>query len=260
MEVKVTDKTYDLDHATLKHLTEAKPDVAILPWGATEAHNYHLPHTSDVIQARDISKRAAEKAWRQGARVIVLPTVPFGNNAQQLDQVTTIHLSTSTAMMVLSDVVHSLVKQNLDRLILVNAHGGNNFKPLIRDVQSSFPVLITLVNLYEMLPELVNELFEEPGDHAGELETSMMMYLTGNKIDLSEAGSGNRVPFKLTSFSRPGVWTPRPWRHSHPDTGSGNPEKATYEKGKRYVEGLTQALSEVMVEISKARKGDIPYI
>ena len=71
-------------------LAKSRPKVAILPWGATEAHNYHLPYGTDVIEATRIAERAAELAHDRGASVIVLPTIPFGNDEQQLDQACTI--------------------------------------------------------------------------------------------------------------------------------------------------------------------------
>lgn len=243
-----------------KELSAHPPNVVLLPWGATEAHNYHLPYASDALQAGRIAEMAAEKAQENGAKVVVLPVIPFGSNGQQLDQITTIHLSTMTAHRILEDVIQSLLKQNIDRLMLINSHGGNNFKPLIRDLQSRFPILIVLVNLYEMIPDQIEQIFEDPGDHAGELETSMMMYLHENRINLSQAGRGERIPFKLKTLRKAGVWTPRPWSQSHPDTGSGNPEKATIEKGKQYVNALCDELSDVIVELSSASKGDLPYI
>ena len=72
-----------LMEANHRQLLDRRPNVAVLPWGATEAHNYHLPHGTDVIEATAIAERAAGLATERGARVVVLPTIPFGNNAQQ---------------------------------------------------------------------------------------------------------------------------------------------------------------------------------
>src|SRR4029079_17860275 len=83
--------------------------------------------------------------------------------------------------------------------------------------------------------------FQEPGDHADEMETSLLLHLCPELVELSEAGQGERVPFAIDSLKQPGVWTPRPWSKSHPDTGSGNPRKATAEKGARYFNAAPQA-------------------
>ena len=89
-------RPYVLFEANYRQLLDDPPNVAILPWGATEAHNYHLPHGTDVIEATCLAEEAARLATEQGARPIVLPAIPFGNNEQQLDQVTTISLTTAT--------------------------------------------------------------------------------------------------------------------------------------------------------------------
>src|SRR3989440_1015805 len=136
-----TNRPFILHEATYRQLLDYKPNVAILPWGATEAHNYHLPHGTDVIEATAVAARSAEIAHERGAKPIVLPTIPFGNDEQQLDQVATISISTRTAAAILRDVVRSLARQNIDRVLILNAHGGNEHKPLIRDIQSEFKSL-----------------------------------------------------------------------------------------------------------------------
>ena len=115
-------RPFVLHEANYRQLREYRPAVAVLPWGATEAHNYHLPHGTDVIEATVIAERAAAIAHEAGARVVVLPTIPYGNDAQQLDQVATISLRTTTALAILADVARSLKIQGIDRLVLLNAH------------------------------------------------------------------------------------------------------------------------------------------
>ena len=253
-------KSSSLTNLSYSDVKKIKPNVAILPWGATEAHNQHLPYATDVIQAQIISEYSAALASEKGAKVIVLPAVPFGNNAQQLDQFCTIHLSTTSSYSLLKDVVSSLTKQGIDKLIIANSHGGNQFKPVIRDLQNEFNVLIIVADLYLMIPDKVKEIFTEPGDHAGELETSLMMYILEEDINLKKAGNGSRKAFAIKSLNHPGVWTPRPWSASHPDLGSGNPSKATLDKGEKYFLALCEEFAAVILDISKAKKGKLPYI
>jgi len=253
-------RSYLLMEANHKQLMESPPQVAILPWGATEAHNYHLPYGTDVIEATRLAERAAELAHTRGARVVVLPTIPFGNDEQQLDQVCTISFTTGTAAAILDDVSRSLVRQKIDRLVIVNAHGGNQFQPLVRDAQSKHGLLIVVANFYEMVPDVKRAVFESPGDHADELETSLLLHLQPDVVQLSQAGLGKRVSFEIKALVQPGMWTPRPWSKSHPDTGSGDPSRATAEKGKRYFEALTTALADVFVDLANAKKGQLPYV
>lgn len=253
-------RSYLLMEANHKQLTDRPPAVAVLPWGATEAHNWHLPYGTDVIEATHLAARAAEIADKCGARVAVLPTIPFGNNEQQLDQACTISFTTATAAAILNDVARSLVRQNIDRLVIVNAHGGNQLQPLVRDVQSKHGLLMVVANFYEMVPDAKREIFENPGDHADELETSLLLHLCPDLVQLGQAGPGARTPFAIDGLKQPGVWTPRPWSRSHPDTGSGDPSKATADKGKRYFAAVTEGLARVFVDLANAKKGQLPYV
>ncbi len=253
-------RPYLLTEANHRQLSESPPNVAILPWGATESHNWHLPYGTDVLEASKLAERAAEISSERGAKVIVLPAIPFGNDEQQLDQECTISFTTSTAQAVLSDVVRSLMRQGIDRMVIVNAHGGNQFQPLVRDLQSQCAMLIVVANFYEMVPEACQDVFDDPGDHAGELETSLMLHLFPDLVELSQAGRGERVPFAIKGVKQPGVWTPRPWSRCHPDTGSGDPSGATAERGKQYFEAVTSALADLFVDLDRATKGQLPYV
>src|SRR5688572_16096422 len=253
-------RPYVLEEANYQQLKEHRPNVAVLPWGATEAHNYHLPHGTDVIEATTVAQAAAGIAHERGARVVVLPTIPFGNNAQQLDQVATISLRTETAAAILDDVCNSLSRQGIDRLLLLNAHGGNDFKPLVRDLSDEHEMLIVVVNFWQVAPDALKEIFDEPGDHAGELETSVLLHVRPDWVVMAQAGDGRTMPFEIAALRQPGIWTPRPWSTSHPDTGCGNPAKATADKGRRYFEAVAAAVADVLVGMSTATKGQSPYV
>jgi creatinine amidohydrolase len=253
-------RPYILAEANHRQLAHSPPQVAILPWGATESHNWHLPYGTDVFEGTGLAQEAARRAWERGARVIVLPTIPYGNDEQQLDQECTISITTLTARAILGDVARSLVAQGIDRLVVVNAHGGNQFQGLVRDLQSEFGLLIVVANFYQMAPESCAEIFEEPGDHAGELETSLMLHLHPELVELAQAGEGQRVPFAIEGLKQPGVWTPRPWSRCQPDTGCGNPSAATQEKGRKYFEAVTSAMADLFVDLARAEKGDLPYV
>jgi creatinine amidohydrolase len=249
-----------LHEASHRQLLEYRPMVAVLPWGATEAHNLHLPCGTDVIEGNSLAERAGEVAHGAGAKVIVLPAIPFGNNEQQLDQVATISFRTATAAAILADVARSLTLQGIDRLIVLNTHGGNEFKPIVRDVQKEFGIFIVVVNFFQMKPELMKEIFEIPDDHAGEMETSLILHLRPGWVELEAAGEGRRLPFEIEGLTQAGVWTPRPWSKVHPDTGSGNPLKATAEKGKRYFEVISGEIAKIIISVEKGKKGEVPYI
>jgi creatinine amidohydrolase len=250
-------RPYLLREATHKQLLAEQPNLAVLPWGATEAHNRHLPYATDVIEAETFAERAAALAHARGARLVVLPAIPFGNNEQQLDQVATISLTTATARAVLGDVVRSLKRQGIERLAIVNSHGGNEFRPLVRDLTSEHNVRIVVANFWQMRPDLASEIFDEPGDHAGELETSLLLDWQERTVQLGEAGTGEHIPIPIAGLAQPGVWTPRPWSKCQPDLGCGDPARATAEKGRRYAEAVCEAIADLLVGFASASREDL---
>ena len=256
-----TARPYVLHEATYRQTQELRPNVAVLPWGATEAHNYHLPHGTDVIEATALGEAAVERAHGQGARVVLLPAVPFGNNHTQLTQTATITMRSATQLAVLRDVAESLVRQGIDRLVLINFHGGNDFKPLIRDVMLDVPIYIVLINGYALAPQVHEQLGLAPGGHADEFETSLLLHLRPEWVaPLSEAGQGETTPYQLKSLKAPGVWSPRDWAATTADTGDGDPAAATADKGAAILAALVDVVAPILVEFSAATEGDFPFV
>ena len=256
-------RPFVLHEANLRQLRELKPNVAVLPWGATEGHNYHLPHGTDVVEANAVAERAVERANAAGARCVLLPCVPFGNdNLQLVDQIATITMRTRTQYAVLFDVADSLVRQGIDRLVIFNFHGGNEFKPLIRDVMMELPIFITQVMGYAVAPQAKKLLADASGDHADEFETSLMLHLTPDWVaPLETAGDGATTPSKIPALSNtPGVWAPRDWAALTESTGVGNPKAATAEKGAKILEMTVDAVVPVLVQLSAAKLGDFPFV
>ena len=121
-------------------------------------------------------------------------------------------------------------------------------------------MLVVVLNFFQMRPDALKEIFEEPDDHAGEMETSLILHLRPDWVAMAQAGEGRRLPFAIDGLTQPGVWTPRPWSAVHPDTGSGNPKKASAEKGAKYFDVITQSISKILVALSQAKKGEVPYV
>ena len=103
-----------------KHLKDENIELAILPWGATEAHNYHLPYSTDVIEGTSIAEESAKIAWKRGQRSWVLPTIPFGVNTGQKDIYLDINLNPSTQMAILQDIITVLNRQGIRKFMILN--------------------------------------------------------------------------------------------------------------------------------------------
>ena len=229
----------------------ASYEVAVLPWGATEAHNYHLPYGTDVFEATAIAIESARIASERHARVIVLPTIPFGVQTGQLDIPLCMNMMPTTQAMVLHDVVQSLEMAGVRKLVVLNGHGGNDFKQMIREIQPSTPILLVAVNWWQVIP--TTEYFAEAGDHGGELETSVMMHLEPALVrPLSEAGLGAEKRPKISGLRERWAWTPRPWTQVSDDTGIGNPRAATAAKGAAYFQAVTEKVGALLADLSDA--------
>src|SRR5258707_14274787 len=142
-------RPYILDELTWKTVRDTRYEVAVLPWGATEAHNYHLPYTTDNIATERIAALAAGYAWERGAKVVVLPTVPFGVNTGQLDIPLTINMNPSTQTLVLRDAAASLAGQGIKKLVVMNGHGGNDFRQMIGGRQGAMGLFGSTVKWYQ---------------------------------------------------------------------------------------------------------------
>src|SRR5256885_4279385 len=244
-------RPYVLAETNWKAVKGTRYEVAILPWGATEPHNLHLPYGTDVYETRHISERAAEFAWNKGAKVVALPTVPFGVNTGQLDLRLAVNMNPSTQLAVLTDVATALAGQGVRKLLILNGHGGNDFRQMIRELQPKLDLFICNINWWTCLTG--TDFFDEPGDHAGEMETSMMMSIAPEILrPLSDAGPGKARKFRIAGLRDGWVWAPRQWREVTDDTGTGNPAAATAEKGARFLRAVTERIGGFLVELAAA--------
>lgn len=247
-----TIRPYVLADANWKSVKDTNFDLAVLPWGATEAHNYHLPYSTDVIEGTAIVEEAGRIAWERGAKVIILPTIPFGVNTGQSDIYLDMNLNPSTQFAILKDVIAVLNRQGIRKFMLLNSHGGNNWKSIIRELGLLFPDMFLCIGEWVNVVNL-NDFFDEPGDHAGEMETSLILHLAPKlvlpKIDW---GKGLEKKNKIKAFHEGWAWAERPWSQISEDTGVGNPKAATKEKGERFFKAVCAKLGELFVEISEA--------
>lgn len=245
-------RPYLLAETNWKQTRSAEYELAILPWGATEAHNYHLPYATDIIEADHIAAEAAKKAWENGAKVIVLPTIPFGVNTGQADIKLDINLNPSTQMAILNDIIEVLNRQGINKLLILNSHGGNDFKTMLRELGLRFPnMFLCTCNWFQSLNK--NNYFEQQGDHADEMETSLLLHLAPHLVlPLSEAGSGKEKSHKIKEFTEGWAWAERKWSQITEDTGVGNPKFSTKEKGEKYFNDVTAKMGKFLVELAKS--------
>ena len=247
----MTTRPWEIAGATWAGIRDAKYEVAILPWGATEAHNTHLPYATDSIQSERVALEAARLAWEGGAKVVVLPTIPFGVQTGQRELPLCVNLDPSTQGLILRDVATTVAGAGVRKLVLLNGHGGNDFKQAIRELQGVIDLLICQVHWYQVVDP--RPYFVAPGDHAGELETSLMLHLAPDLVaPLSTAGPGKARTNKVKAFAEGWAWTPRRWVAVTDDTGVGDPSHATAAKGAEYFTAVTTKLAGFLGELAAA--------
>jgi creatinine amidohydrolase len=237
-----------------KHIKDEDFEVAILPWGATEAHNFHLPFGTDILEAEIIAEAASAEAQKLGAKIVVLPAIPFGVNTGQHDIKLDINLNPTTQFKILEDVIESLRRHNIFKMIILNSHGGNDFRQMLRELGLKFPEMwLFQANFYQIpVPE---KIFEEPDDHAGEMETSLMLYLKPELVlPLEEAGDGISKKISIRAVQQKWGWTEREWSKVTRDTGVGNPKKASREKGEKYFAHVVREIAGMMMEVAKTSR------
>jgi creatinine amidohydrolase len=249
-------RPYILAENNWKTIKDSSFDVAVLPWGACEAHNYHLPYGTDIIEAEEIAAEGARQAWEKNAKVIVLPAIPFGVNTGQHDVLLDMNMNPSTQVAVLRDVIETLNRQEIYKLIILNSHGGNDFKAMIRELGLKFPsMFLCSCDWFKSIDQ--KEFFVNKDDHAGEMETSLIMHLRPHLVrPLAEAGDGKAKKFRFKAMQEGWAWAERKWTQVTTDTGVGDPRQATAEKGEKYFKAVTQKVAQFFVEVAKTEKED----
>lgn len=242
-------------------LAEREPyQVAVLPFGATEAHGRHLPYATDTIQCEEIARRACQVASERGAQVLLLPAMPYGVNENNLGFKWTMSVRPSTLLRFLGDIVSCVEHHGIPKMVVLNGHGGNEFQPHLRELCRQTSVKLMLVNWYSAAGDAYGRIFTRPGEHGDEMETSLIMYLRPELVRMELAGEGAVREPVLTAMREGWAWIARPWERFTLDSGVGNPALATAQKGEQFVEAVVARLAEFLVELSAAPLDDLyPY-
>ncbi len=250
-------RNYILEESNWKALKGNRPDVVVLPWGATEAHNYHMPYGTDNYIAGALAAECARLAAGKGVNISVLPVIPLGVNTGQPDILLDLNLNPSTQFMILKDLLTVLDRQSIRKFVILNTHGGNDFKQQIRELNLLFPKLLLIQCNWFKMPGF-EQFFDDLGEHAGEVETSLMLHLFPELVmPLETAGDGAAKKFKIQALNEGWAWAEREWSKVTADTGIGNPAKATAVKGERFFNYLTERISDFLVEVAEADVEDL---
>jgi creatinine amidohydrolase len=250
-------RPWKLSECNYAHVKAQSFEVAVLPLGATEPHNLHLPYGTDIFEADLVGEKICQAAHGRGAKVVLLPTIPYGTETNMRQLPLAMNLNPTTLNAVVTDLVETLVKSGIRKIVLLNSHGGNDLKPLLRELYGRTEAYLFLCNWYQIAGSEYGKIFDEPEDHAGEMETSLAMAyfpdLIGRHADGSLiADQGQVTPLRLEALREGGVSITRPWHLLTTNAGAGNPHAATADKGHRLMELLVERLGRFLVELSEA--------
>jgi creatinine amidohydrolase len=244
---------HELSEFTLPQLRADMPKIVVLPFAATEPHGGHLPYGTDVFETAAIADRACQLAREQGAQVVALPTIPFGVQTSQQSYPLAMNLYPSTLNQILSDLTETLDTSGIEKAVILNGHGGNDFYMHLKELYGKRKLFLVQVNWFALCRELQNELFTPGGDHANDLETSLVLHLRPELVDMRHAGPQPTAAFRLAGMSAGWARAPRPWEKYTEDSGAGDPRAATAEKGARFFEAATRELAGFLVELANAK-------
>lgn len=233
--------------------------IPILPWGAIEPHGEHLSYLTDSFIANQITLETINDLQKNELtknKFISLPCISMGQqNLGQVDKKFCINFSFSTQYAVLEDIVKSLLMQGIKKLVIVNGHNGNDFKPIVRDLAVNYPDFkiyvcnyLSLIDKYTKSDNDLGIVFPETDDHAAFTETSLMLYLQEtlvdeNNIDLSAETNEN---WKKLNIS---MWTPRNFDDFSINNRIGDVKGASKEIGEKLFNLITIIIESDLISI-----------
>ena len=238
--------------------------IAVLPVAATEQHGPHLPLCVDSALVDGVIA-AALPHLAADVPALVLPTQAVGLSPEHARFAGTLTLKAETVIRLWTDIGESVAASGVKKLVLFNSHGGQVgvMDIVARDLRARFGMLVYSVNWFG-LPlvgpngEDVNALFSDHehrfGIHAGEIETSMMLALAPERVDMAQAQN-----FPSTSEERAGRFSilgdgksaKLGWQMQdyNPLGAVGNATAASADKGRAVIDAAGRALARLLAEV-----------
>lgn len=234
--------------------------IAVLPLGAIEQHGPHLPVSVDRDLADAVVSRSL-KALNADQNVLFLPTLCITKSGEHDAFPGTLSLSAETMLAVLCDIGASVTRAGVQRLVLLNAHGGNTalLEIAARDLRVAHDLIVVTCSWFGFAE--YGDLFDAdalPFDiHAGDTETSAMLTAHPGKVDMAKAQ--NFVPamarwaadyqyIGLNGQAARPAWVAG---DMHPEGVCGNAAAATVEKGEQLLSSAARNFAAFLAEFAR---------
>lgn len=249
-----------LEEMTVEEIRAFNPEVVVLPLGSTEPHGPHLPYGTDAFQVTRLCRLAVEQANRREARVLLYPTLPITNNVNFRRFPFALRIGIRTLMSVIIDVVTQCKEDRIDKVVIVNGHGGNPaaIDAALREIagMDDMPFVCCTSGI---APKGFTSPIEHPSDHGGESETSRMMWIRPELVRRQKLDDNPFGQLRVKSLAKANFV--RPWHLYVPEGAGGETRSSSAEKGKSLVEANAQGLADLLVELSQAPYDErFPYV
>jgi creatinine amidohydrolase len=220
----------------------ATESLALVPLGSTEQHGPHLPESTDHRIARALAREAADRTG-----YLCTPTIPVGVSPHHRQFHGTMWVDAPVFRDYVESLTRNLSYHGIDRVIFVNAHGGNveHLREVGRRLRDDETAYAIEWMWDESIPNLVEDLFEQNGPHGGPKETAMMLHIDPDLVHedrLADARDGGAVDVDEALARKHGA---RTFYDAIDDTGNGvlgDQTDATPEAGERLFEAATEQL------------------
>ncbi len=238
--------------------------IAVLPVAAVEQHGPHLPLNVDASLADGVVQ-ATLPHLQADLPVLFLPTQAIGFSPEHTAFAGTLSLKSETVIRLWTDIAESVAATGVKKLVLLNSHGGQvgMLDIVARDLRARLGMLVYSVNWFN-LPlvgdndELVNERFSAEehrfGIHAGDIETSMMLALKPEQVDMAKAQdfqSTSKDRAQKFSILGDGKSAKLAWQMQdyNPQGAAGNAAAATADKGRAVLNAAGKSFAQLLLEI-----------
>ncbi len=228
---------------------EKSASTCIIPLGILEKHGPHMPLGTDLIDVREIAIRAAKKEY-----AIIFPPFYFGQIYEARQQPGTVAYSPQTVLSILQETCDELHRNGIDKIILVNGHGGNNsllpyFCQIQLEKQKAYAVyLFRPEDSAAYLEKLENMRQTDWDGHAGETETSLMLAHRPDLVHIDRANdqSGKDLQ-RLTSldYAYTAIW----WYAQFPNHYAGDGSFGTVEMGALMMDNEVDQLAKMIKSV-----------
>jgi creatinine amidohydrolase len=245
----------------------ASPTIAVLPLGATEQHGPHLPFETDTIIAENIAKRV-EAQIPDSINALFLDVEPVGYSPEHMDFAGSKSLSFDEAINRWIGIGETMHKRGISKFLMLNAHGGNS--PLMtivaQELRVQFDMLAVATSWTRFIKQSpVISLTEQAiGIHGGEIETSVMLVLAPDLVNIEKAENFPSLQEKLIeNHQHLRAYGPHAfgWKMGdlNPQGVVGNAAIATAETGEALLEMAVSGIVELVVDLDEVELSQLIY-